>query len=367
MKHSLPEIRIGLDPGSSLTKVVYALDKQSKSICMKPQVLALHVNPADSGLVQFCASPERQAWLQLPHDDKFYAVGQLAQQCNAIARLDQLKYEQALYKILAAIGAIIQREQVSGRFTVKLATVLPYGEYLNGEQLKQNLTTALKNFEFRGQKMKGTLDTFFCMPEGGGHVWELIQKQSQAWFQERVVVVLMLGHRDISCLTFSEGSVNPQHSQTAPLGFTKMLRHIIQHTAGLDETIAPLIFDIGQNYQPDNRLIRALVRSSQPSNMEREAQAIGEAIRIARLEYTTLVKNWLDQTLPRSLETLIVGGGASFYLKEELTQILSWAAPIWSEPAALAGTQEKKHLLNYRMADIAYLFDKFLKPSPLVL
>ena len=364
MKHSPQEIRIGLDPGSSLTKVVYALDDTLQYFWMEPEVLALPVRPTHLGTVDFCADPEHQAWLQLPQDENFYAVGQLAHQFKAIARLDKLKYEQALYKILAAIGAIVQREQVSGKFIVKLATVLPYGEYLNGQQLKQQLAAALKGFEFRGQRMKGTLDDFFCLPEGGGHAWRLIQQYSKSWFKKRVVVILMVGHRDISCLTFRHGTVDPSHSQTTALGFTELLQHIIHLTAGLDETIASTVFQIGQNYQPNNPLVRSLVRSTQPLNVEREAQEICEAIRVARLEYGSLVKNWLDKTLPRSLEAIIVGGGASFYLKDELTQILSWAVPIWSEPLDLDAVDGKGQLLNHRMADIAHLFDSCFMQQP---
>ena len=362
MKHSPQEIRIGLDPGSSLTKVVYALDGTLQYFWMEPEVLALPVRPTHLGTVDFCADPEHQAWLQLPQDENFYAVGQLAHQFKAIARLDKLKYEQALYKILAAIGAIVQREKISGKFTVKLATVLPYAEYRNRAQLNQQITTALKEFEFRGQKMKGTLDNFFCSPEGGGHAWKLVQQYGEPWFKKRDVVILMLGHRDVSCLTFSRGTVDPNHSQTTALGFTELLKRIIHRTAGLDEAIAPLIFQIGTDYQPDNPLIRSLVRSTQEANVEREIQEICEAIRIARLEYGSLVKNWLDMTLPSSLETLIIGGGAGFYLKDELTQFVEWASPTWSEPLNIDAPDGK--LLGHRMADIVYLFDSCLVQHP---
>jgi hypothetical protein len=364
MKHSHQEIRIGLDPGSSLTKVVYSLNDMLQYFWMEPEVLALPVSPTDIGTVDFCTDPEHQAWLQLPQDDNFYAVGQLAHQFKAIARLDKLKYEQALYKILAVIGAIVQREQVTSRFTVKLVTVLPHGEYLNGDQLKSQIATALKGFEFRGQKMKGILDDFLCLPEGGGHAWNLIQQHGKSWFKKRVVVILMVGHRDISCLTFSHGVVDPNHSKTTALGFIELLKRIIRRTAGLDEAIASTVFQIGTDYQPDNPLIRALVRSTQPMNVEREAQEICEAIRIARLEYGSLVNNWLDETLPRSLEMIIVGGGASFYLKDELTQFLSWAVPTWSEPLNIDVADGHEKLLDHRMTDIAYLFDSCFAQQP---
>jgi hypothetical protein len=358
MKQPPQEIRIGLDPGSSLTKVVYALGDTLQYFWMEPEVLTLPIAPIDQGTVALCTDPEHQAWLQLPQDQQFYAVGQLAHQFKAIARLDKLKYEQALYKVLAAIGAIVQREQISGRFTVKLATVLPYTEYRNRAQLNQQVATALKGFEFRGQKMKGAIDGFFCSPEGGGHAWRLIQQHGESWFKKRVVVILMLGHRDISCLTFSNGVVNPNHSKTTALGFSELLKRIIHRTAGLDEAIAPTIFQIGSEYQPNSSLVRSLVRSTQQENIVREAEEVCEAIRVARLEYESLIKNWLDITLPKRLETLVIGGGASFYLKDELTRFLGWADPLWSEPLDMDTADEK--LLSHRMADIGFLFHSCL-------
>jgi len=362
MKHSPQEIRIGLDPGSSLTKVVYALGDNLNYFWMEPEVLALPVKPTDTGTVDFCADPEHQAWLKLPEDENYYAVGQLAYQFKAIARLDKLKYEQALYKILAAIGTIIQREKITSKFSVKLATVLPYAEFRNRAQLNQQITRALKEFEFRGQKIKGSLDDFFCSPEGGGHAWKLVQQHGQAWFKKRDVVILMVGHRDISCLTFSHGTVDPNHSKTTALGFTELLKRIVHRTAGLDEAIAPIIFQIGTDYKPDNPLIRALVRSTQEANVEREIQEICYAIQVARQEYGSLLKNWLDMTLPSSLETLVIGGGAGFYLQDELTQFVSWAKPTWSEPLNIDADDGK--LLSHRMADIVYLFESCLAQHP---
>jgi hypothetical protein len=338
------------------------LDGTLNYFWMEPEVLALPVNPTDAGTVDFCSDPEHQSWLKLPHDENFYAVGQLAHQFKAIARLDKLKYEQALYKILAAIGTIVQREKITGKFIVKLSTVLPYAEYRNRTQLKQQITTALKDFEFRGQTMKGTLEGFFCSPEGGGHAWKLIQEKGHDWFNKRDVVVLMIGHRDVSCLAFSRGTVDPNHSQTAALGFSQLLKRIVRRTAGLDETIAPRIFQIGTDYKPDNPLIRSLVRANYPPNVETEIQEICYAIQVARKEYASLLKSWLDMTLPDDLETLIIGGGAAFYLQDELMQVLSWAKPTWSEPLNLDADDGK--LLSHRMADIVYLFESCLAQQP---
>jgi hypothetical protein len=357
MKHLPLEIRIGLDPGSSLTKVVYSIQDKLRYFYMEPEVLSLPVKPTT---INFCSDPEHQAWLQLPQDENFYAVGQLAHQFNAIARLDKLKYEQALYKVLAAIGAIVQREQITTKFTVHLATVLPYVEYENRAPFRQKVAVALQEFEFRGQKMKGMLSAFYCSPEGGGHAWNFLAQRGKSEFKKNPVVILMLGHRDISCLTFIKGNIDPNHSKTVALGFTELLNRIIYRTAGLDESIASTIFQIGTDYHPDNLLIRSLVRSTQPENVIREAQEICEAIRVSRLEYGALVKNWLDRTLPSSLGTLIVGGGTGVYLKDDLTQILHWADPIWSEPIAVESADQDGKLLDPRMTDIIHLFNSCL-------
>jgi hypothetical protein len=55
-----------------------------------------------------------------------------------------------------------------------------------------------------------------------------------------------------------------------------------------------------------------------------------------------------------------VGGGTGVYLQDELTQILHWADPIWSEPIAVESADQDGTLLDPRMTDIIHLFNSCL-------
>jgi hypothetical protein len=108
------EVRIGFDPGSSLTKVVYALpNSSSKYLVMEPHVLQLPESSLRSNAISFeRLQLEHNAWVKLQSQDPLgYAVGALARRYQIETRLDQLKYEQSLYKLLAAIGVIAHQEQ----------------------------------------------------------------------------------------------------------------------------------------------------------------------------------------------------------------------------------------------------------------
>ncbi|MCU0567055.1 MAG: ParM/StbA family protein [Oculatellaceae cyanobacterium Prado106] len=267
----LPEVRIAFDPGSSLTKVVYSVSSAlPQSLVMEPQILKLPTLLMTENQHSFSnMNPENQAWLQLdPKDEDCYIVGFLAQQYRASSRFDQVKHEQALHKLLAAVGVVAQREKAP-RLELRVTTLLPYDEYQNRKQFEERAQQRLKQFWFRGQAIRTNLRAFYCSPEGGGVARKLRDQKGEAWFNSKTIAVLMFGHRNTSCLVFRRGRLDPNASCTSALGFVQLLQGIIKRTAGQNrDAIATTIFDLGTSPTPDHPLIRKLIRSTLPENME---------------------------------------------------------------------------------------------------
>jgi hypothetical protein len=355
---TLPVIFLGLDPGSSLTKMVYRTHTSKlQFLTMEPDVISLPVDSVERHHFSLgTPAPDRNAWLSFSKTDAHcFAVGALAKEFLAAPRLDQLKFERAFYKVLAAIGAIAQREAIDSRFEVQVAMVLPFGEYSKRKPLKQQLEQGLKSFYFRGQRFRGAMPNFLCAPEGGGYMWNMLQQLGEEVFQKKVIVVLMVGHRDVSCLIIRQGSVVQSESVTAALGFATLLDKVVKRTAGQNSTaLTADVFRIGSDAQPGNLTIRTLIRSTQTENIEFEAKEIAQAIAIARTEYWGLLKDWMAGVLPARLDYLVIGGGAAQYLKPELDAFLAWACPVWGKPPAAFAHQDH---LNHRVADLYYLFN----------
>jgi hypothetical protein len=349
-----PLVKIGFDPGSSLTKVIYTAQASSpKILVMEPHVFTTSLIP-ETPISFGSVDPLHHAWLKLhSQDENCYLVGSLAKNQLASLRLNQLKHEQALYKLLAIVGVIAQRENLQ-RFGIEIAALLPYGEYENRKQLEKEMQTALRVFYFRGKRLNVSLKVFICAPEGGGLAWSLRNVKGEAWFNQKTIVVLMFGHRNTSCLTFRLGQLVPAFSSTTALGFFHLLQGVVRRTAGQHhETMATPIFLMGANPHPDHPLMRQLLLSSEPQNKIIEAKQLSDAIAVARTEHWKSLSHWISDALPAHLDALVISGGGAQYFRAELTQFLDWANPVWSE---LSSQVSQENLLNYRMVDIWHLF-----------
>ena len=108
----MSDLFLTVDVGGSQTKVIYQTpgDESPRYLLMPPEVeeiseyklseyrerLGWLGNPA----------PSQQAWLEV--DEQVFVVGAFAHEFDPSDRLRELKYENALYKVLAAIGVIVE-------------------------------------------------------------------------------------------------------------------------------------------------------------------------------------------------------------------------------------------------------------------
>ncbi|WP_220186634.1 hypothetical protein [Nostoc sp. ATCC 53789] len=167
------DLMLSLDPGTSMTKMVYRvlseIPYKSELLCMEPELIKISKDSLDlyeSGQMNR-PNPENEAWIE--YNGEYYAVGFLAQKYfEARINFLELKYENAIPKTLAAVGAIAIRDSLKANFDLSLGLLLPYGEWEDRERLERGLTKALSSFSFRGKQFCINLINFQCLPEGGG-------------------------------------------------------------------------------------------------------------------------------------------------------------------------------------------------------
>lgn len=369
---------VSFDPGASLTKIVYELATEGKPclMTMEPEMLKLPQSSIDAymssrrGLES--SKPVDEAWVSIPADGdrQCMVVGFLARQFSASARLDKLKYETSIHKALAVIGAIAQHNNLPNRFSLSLTSLLPYGEYQNRQAFEQQLQSALKDFRFRGQRLRVKLERFECLPEGAGLAMIRQRQNGKEWFNAQTIAVLMFGHRNTSLLLFERGKMTAGY--TNGLGFHQMVKRVIERTSGQDATtLTSAIYAAGSDITADSQAIRALVKSREPKNINYELQMIVNAITTAKAEYWSRLYDWLESTLP-AVNEVILSGGAALYLEPELQDCFQeistyWGADLQQQVQEVFKDKsndyyrnfQEQEALSFRLIDAFGLFMRF--------
>ena len=291
-------------------------------------------------------APEQQAWGIW--NQEVFVVGSLAQQFDPSDRLRELKYENALYKILAAIGVIASKHQLPTKKTLKvyLGVLLPWNEYSDRQRFESQLVQMLARFSFRDSSLKVKLTRFLLRPEGAGLAASRLRIQGQDWFSQRRLGILMFGHRNVTSLYFELGELK---SGSSPLlGFSRFLEQVIELTSGLSSP--PLVSAIflaiheagSQLYRTDpaemnyrlgkltrnaytvhpqwekSGAIQALASARNPQLRTQEISALVKAIREATVDYWEQLAKWLKKSLPPTVDEVSISGGAAYFLQPEL-------------------------------------------------
>ncbi len=355
------DLLLSLDPGSSMTKMIYRIScsvvSQPVLFCMEPELMRVTkelIELYESGRMN-SPSPENEAWVEF--EQEYYAVGFLAQKYfEAQVKLSELKYENAIPKVLAAVGAIATKEGLGTNFVLGLALLLPYGEWEDRERLERGLRVALANFSFRGRQFSLNLECFECMPEGGGLVLTRSKKLG-ADFNQMNIAVLMFGYRDLSAVLFEKGLTS---GKTESLGLAWMVEKVRSRTSGQNSSQLLLaIHQSGPTLKP--KYFKSLARSKKAEFKDQEVVQILSVTAMVRKEYWMKVSDWLNSNVPAQIDLIIIGGGTSEYLSQELktkfaqTQI-SWAAELEEDVQLAFNLNRHKDALALRITDVYGLF-----------
>jgi hypothetical protein len=286
----------------------------------------------------------------------YYAVGYLAaSQFNGNAGLNQLKYERAYPKTLAAVWAVAQELGLKNKFSTAIAVLLPPGEYENAAGLERLIRRGLAAYETPTGVLNVSLEHFECKPEGGG-VYLIHEFNNSAVLKRKTWAVVMVGYRNASVLVAARGQVNKR--VTSNLGFVKLVEAVRDRTSGLAlNRLAQAIALAGE--QPNLQILQPLLLSVTESGRRDELIELRSAIIECRLEYALSLKSWLREVLPRELDEVVLSGGTAEYLESELKDHFSGVTVNWNASIELSESLLSAELGN-RLSDAYGMYQYFL-------
>ena len=322
--HTSDYLIVALDPGTSLTKVMYSLFAGTEFCQPKLMLMDSTVTQVSLSAIEHYESSrltggqaEHECWLR--YKAKYYAVGYLAENYfRGFVNLKELKYEAAVLKVLAAVGAIASKCKLPYRYKLSLAVPLPYGEWKDSEKFKKQLGIALSDFNYRGNKLEVELIKFLCVPEGGGHALMRAETLREE-FNSKKVLSIMIGYRDISVVKFHRGATQ---GNTSKLGMSKMLEFVKEKTSGQDENrLLATVHRAGRRITPSK--FKGIALSTNEADRQCEIECLASAVKQAREDYWLLVSQWLKMSLENDASEIILGGGTADYLRQELTKFFN--------------------------------------------
>ncbi len=354
----MADLTLAVDPGGSYLKGFFTLDSfKPELILMEPEVALVpqqSIEVYEQNKIG-SAAPENSAWIE--YKGKYQAVGFLARKrFHADLQLQRRKFELALPKVLAMVGALVEKHNLPNGATISLGIVFPWGEYQDRALFRQLIAEALANFRFRGIERSFGLDTFICLPEGGGVLTR--GRAPGSSLKEQTVAVVMVGYRDVSVLLVERGDMSSGY--TEPLGFARMIESVKCQTSGLNQhQLVAAICKAGKGINP--KALAQLVDTSDPAYRDDEISGIRKAIAGAREEYWMMLSGWLRPRVPRSADEVILAGGTANYFRAEFNAMFSHSKINWCEELEKQlhnnfATQIAAKSLSYRLTDAYGLF-----------
>jgi hypothetical protein len=336
---------LSVDCGGSQTKIIYQLSgHESPGYLLmsplveeiKPEKIATYLDRKSS---LGSPAPDREAHLKW--QERVFVVGDLAREFDPEDRTSEQKYENALYKVAAAIGVIVERLKLKlgkKKLEVHLGVLIPWDEYNDRSIFEERLRKILAGFEFRGVSICCSIGSILVRPEGGGVAATYIRKHGKEWLHDKKVAVLMFGHRNVTALYFDRGKLS---GDSPLLGFTNFLDAVMERKSVDRELLAIAVMDtIAQahnithpqtesyNHYPDwgkYPPIKGLAKAKDVELKERECKLIVDAITVATQEYWEKVEKWLGKTIPSAVDIVVISGGASEFLEPDLERYFNAA------------------------------------------
>lgn len=345
-------LALAFDPSASMSKGMYAIENVAnhttpilKWMVMEPEVVEITKAEIEAYEKQKIgqSQPENEAWVTLGR--QHYAVGYLARcQFKGWERHRELKYELAVYKVLAMVGVIATQYNLKNQCCLDLGLLLPYGEYEDRHRFEILLREALKHFCFRGSPYWIELNHFICLPEGGGLIVRGLTKDPKQYS----ALVLMIGYRNVSYLRQEREQIT--EGQTTNLGFLQLLEKVCQMTSGYTpvQLLEP-IYCAGAS--PNRQILKSLVRSSNPLTQKSELNELIAAIKAARKTHYNNLITWLKSRRLPPIDEVILSGGTAYYYQRELSEYFPtshWADYLEKDLIKLA--PEKAY--RYRLTDL---------------
>jgi hypothetical protein len=329
---------LSVDCGGSQTKIIYQLAGQENLGYLLMSPLVEEIQPEkiatylDRKSSMGSPAPDREAYFKW--QERVFVVGDLAKEFDPEDRTKEQKYENALYKVAAAIGVIVEKLKLKlgkKKLDVNLGVLIPWDEYNDRSIFEQRLKTILAGFEWRGQSIACSIDKILIRPEGGGVAASYIRKNGNDWLHEKKIAVLMFGHRNVTALCFDRGKLS---GDSPLLGFTNFLDAVISRKSLDPELLATAVMDTialaykktHPNHESDNcypdwgeyQPIKDLAKAKDPDLRAEEVELITSAIEAAQTEYWEKIEKWMSKTIPKDVNAVILNGGVTKFLESDL-------------------------------------------------
>ena len=332
---------ISVDVGGSQTKIIYQfLGEAPQYLFMSPGIEQisksdLELYNARQGWIG-APSVEQQAWVEWK--DNIFVVGDFVSEFAPVDRIFERKYENALYKLLAAVGVILSKHEVpskgrGSKVDLSIGLLLPCNEYSDRARFEEQFKIMLSKLNFRGQSWKVNLSNFQCMPEGSGLVGIRCASVGLEWLKGNKVAVLMFGHRNVTAIYFEGGVM--KYNDSPLLGFSVFLDDVCSRVSGLErDKLASAIFKGIEEYRLVRHLqqnfysarpkwenlnsIKALATARDEELRASEHKDLVEAIELAIPRYWMKIRKWLDKVIPTMPTQVLLGGGAALFWEPEL-------------------------------------------------
>lgn len=362
-----------IDTGNSGSKIVYSFPETGKmySLLMSSALAEVSLERIKNKVSRSNwigqSSPEQQAWIK--NGNEVIAVGEFAGEFSPEDYRTKPKYENALYKILAAIGVIIETHQLSKRkqFKIQLGLLLPWDEYKTQELLISELKRLSSEFEFRGQKNRAKILSCICYPEGGGIASSRVKQEQADWLKKQRLGILMLGDRNCTALYFEHGKLKDGASPL--VGFSFLLDQIIKDTPYLlgqeksRENLSGAIFqgvDLAKRWTTKSdksgrplwqeiSSVQNLATARNENLRKAEIKDIGETITAHSIEWEQKLSKLIQEIFPDSLTELNVGGGALPFYTPFIKEYFNYdfAPSVNNNPAPMSyGSQSHTPVVN---------------------
>jgi hypothetical protein len=317
-----------IDCGSSLTKCFFLnQDNRPEPLAMEPEVGVCTMSDVERREEDYPGDAKNAAWIKV--DEEIYAVGLFARDKGYRVGMSERKWEDAAIKVLVALALIHERlERSESSFAAIVGVLLPQNEHADKERLIEALSSKGKAFVFRGKNYSIDFKSITTTIEGAGlfaYHAGMVAKSGGS-LKHRTVAIVMMGHRNLSVLTVEGGGLSSSHSSCLSLGFSQFVEECRSKLAGnVSEPYLSCAIATGLN--------RIRSKGAGAIDIEKPAQE-------AREGYLALVKKELKNLLPEGEADVIICGGASKLIYEDLKTWLKKDQAIDSVSLAVGLTEK---------------------------
>jgi hypothetical protein len=249
-------------------------------------------------------------WLSV--QDKNILVGNSALGYSSSFAANKVRI--AAYQVAAALGLAAMSIQAS-HYNAVMSLTVPFNEFRYRHEIEAQLQEISQGFSHCGREQRFTPQTNFY-PEGTGLY--LLHRQSMERSLEtslhQRVIVLMMGHRNLSMLVFDEGKLNSNASQTSDrLGFWQCFMQDAT-AAGIRETDFPsLLAAVASGQEQQVSVVEGGVKDF--------AIAAAEIRQGYLKRLDTFCRDQLMKLLVGTVQPqILLGGGVAYVLMQELQE-----------------------------------------------